>query len=1168
MKIKAFKMIAFGPFAGKELNFSETENGLHMVYGDNEAGKSTSLRALIALLYGFEHRVRDDWLHATNTLAVGGELALDSGETIRFTRFKRRKSDLIDEDTGEAFDQSRLNYYLAGMSKEDFKNAYGISHEALRRGVESVLASGGELGQTLFTAASGLNVLKDVLSGLEEKQSKLFTPRAQKASINAGIALLTEQRRKIREVATVHTQWKKISRELELLEDHKNRIEARLSELNTTIGIHTRYREALKIVSGLQQAEQELKALAEIPQLPEDFPQRRIQAQAAISESRQARDNLQDEINSITAQIEKISFDEKIIAGQELIESLAGEIQVHIKEASDSKTLQARIHQCNRDAEAGLKLLRQGLSLEALESLRLSKPAENTLRRLGSRYARLEQASDTADEELKGVDAQLESVRDQMTQIGQPADTGELQGCLERVSGLGNLEARLAEARSEAHLRHSRINKELDALGLWQGDMDAFEKLALPAEESMRRYAGRFEQLRLDLADLENQIQRNRKDVQAKRREYEEVTRNRELPDPGDLEATRELRDQGWRSVRSVWLRGAEPDHAFLSRFPEQSSLADAYEKSVRKADDMADILHTESQAIAVARTLQSQIAELEQARENTAQRRDEILEQQVQAVTRWQALWRPLGINALSPAEMIEWSGRANQIRRAAADYHEKAAKQVQLEMSLEKINADLRAAFNRLGIKVPKDISHAALVDLARRTIGVNETLARQRQELQLRIKDFGDRKNQILKQIEGINEARQVWSTQWEAAMLPLKLPGATKPEEAMDYIDALEAVFVKLDEGKAARQRIDAMERNRKAFQEKVQRASDRLAPQLNSLEPEKAAGVLKDILKDNLQRRQQFLLLETNLQKTRARLNREKEKMAGNEEVLRQLCAEASTSDPERLPEVERQSRQKRQVLDHAAATKERLAELAAGRPLPAFVQTVAGLDPDVTAAELEKAAMEKADLIKEREDLVAGIAVAQNELKRYDGQSRAAGLAVEAEGLVGRIQTDVTYYIKLRLASVVLARAIERYRKHNESPVLEAAGAYFQTLTSGSFAGLKADFNDRGDPVLKAVRASDNSALAIDALSDGTRDQMFLALRLGGLSRHVENGGSVPFIVDDVLVHFDNERSAAALQAMAGLAEKTQIIFFTHHAHLLDLARKAVPSGLLATYRL
>ena len=154
----------------------------------------------------------------------------------------------------------------------------------------------------------------------------------------------------------------------------------------------------------------------------------------------------------------------------------------------------------------------------------------------------------------------------------------------------------------------------------------------------------------------------------------------------------------------------------------------------------------------------------------------------------------------------------------------------------------------------------------------------------------------------------------------------------------------------------------------------------------------------------------------------------------------------------------------------------------------------------MTAAELEKAAVEKADLAKERENLVAGIAVARNELKQYDGRSRAAGLAVEAAGLTGRIQSDVDRYVKLRLASVVLAQAIERYRKHNESPVLEAAGGYFETLTGESFAGLKADFNEKGEPVLKAVRASDNSGLTVDALSDGTRDQMFLALRLGGLS--------------------------------------------------------------------
>ena len=134
--------------------------------------------------------------------------------------------------------------------------------------------------------------------------------------------------------------------------------------------------------------------------------------------------------------------------------------------------------------------------------------------------------------------------------------------------------------------------------------------------------------------------------------------------------------------------------------------------------------------------------------------------------------------------------------------------------------------------------------------------------------------------------------------------------------------------------------------------------------------------------------------------------------------------------------------------------------------------------------------------------------------------------------------------------------------------ILEAASNYFEMLSVGSFAGLKADFDDKGDPVLKAVRATDNTPLGISDLSDGARDQMFLALRLGALARHIQKSGSIPFIVDDVLVHFDDQRSFAALQALAGLAAKTQIIFFTHHKHLLALAAKAVPQQLLGTYKL
>ena len=1168
MKINAFNMLTFGPFTDKRLDFSQIENGLHLVYGDNEAGKSTSLRALIALLFGFEHIVQDDWRHPTNKLAVSGELALDNGDSLRFTRYKRRKNDLINDDTGQPLDQNVLIQFLAGKTKNDFKNAYGISHDSLRQGVESVLASGGELGQTLFTATSGLSMLKDIMAELIEKQSGLFAPRARKAAINAGISSLREQRKKIRQVSTNHTQWKKKKKELDQLEEKRQLVEGRLSDLSKTIGTYTRYRDALKHVTRLDQVEQDLASLDSVPELPDDFPQRRIQAQAAIKESQQAQQNLQSDMKLIGERLQSLPFDDTIVASQELIESIASEIKVHIKEVDDSKNLRAKIHQAKRDADASLKLLGQNLSVDTVASLRLSKPAENKLRKLVSQHDKLEQSAETTDKELRTVKAKLKKLQERLLQLGAPMATGELQGCLNRIAEQGNLELRLSEVGSKTNLIQKRIEKDLLALGLWSGDLEAFEQLALPTEESIRQYADRIGKLHEGITELDKEIHRTHLAIHNNQDDLDKTTQNKELPNPEDLQTQRNLRDQGWRSVRLVWLEGGNPDQGFLSHFREQTSLADAYEQSVYKADSTVDILRTEAEAVAMAQSLRTRIDDLKNTLQTLEQKHDALAKKHDNTLDQWQALWKPVGISPLTPAEMIEWSGRVVQLRRSAAEYREEVSKKEQLENVLNGINKDLMAAFGRLDRKVPEDIRHTGLVELARRTIKENDELVEQRKELDVRLQGFSDQKDQIVQQIDDITDAKRQWSEQWDSAMLPLNLNAETKPDEAMDFIDALDAVFEKLDEIKANQQRIDAMNRSLKGFSERVQDAVTQLAPQMGDLEPDKAAAELKKILNEHLERRQEYKLLEEEKRKKIDQAAKEKEKLAGNQEFIHQLCAEASTSDPEQLPEVERQSRQKSTILKDEAAVKERLSELAAGQPLGAFVENVRQQDPDVLSADLEKAEAEKADLKKSRENLVADIAVAQNELNQFNGQSQAAGLAVEADGLAGKIQSNVVHYAKLHLASAILAKAIERYRKHNESPVLEAASDYFRILTGDSFSGLRADFDDKGDSVLKAVRAADKAPLTIDALSDGARDQMFLALRLGGLSRHIENTGSMPFIVDDVLVHFDNERSTAALKAMAGLAEGTQIIFFTHHMHLMEIAKRSLPEQILRLYNL
>src|SRR4051812_16598814 len=112
----------------------------------------------------------------------------------------------------------------------------------------------------------------------------------------------------------------------------------------------------------------------------------------------------------------------------------------------------------------------------------------------------------------------------------------------------------------------------------------------------------------------------------------------------------------------------------------------------------------------------------------------------------------------------------------------------------------------------------------------------------------------------------------------------------------------------------------------------------------------------------------------------------------------------------------------------------------------------------------------------------------------------------------------------------------------------------FQQLTDGAFSGIDID-NEDGRDVLVAVRAV---AHRVDArlrvsllsdgmrtkgadkpqsgLSDGTRDQLFLALRLAGIAHHLKDREPVPLIVDDVLVNFDDARTKATLSCLVELA--------------------------------
>ena len=208
------------------------------------------------------------------------------------------------------------------------------------------------------------------------------------------------------------------------------------------------------------------------------------------------------------------------------------------------------------------------------------------------------------------------------------------------------------------------------------------------------------------------------------------------------------------------------------------------------------------------------------------------------------------------------------------------------------------------------------------------------------------------------------------------------------------------------------------------------------------------------------------------------------------------------------------------------------------------------------------------ELERVRTEIAEAIGGHQTDLKRMDGNGRAAEAQALVEHLLVVVRNDVDQYIRLRLASTVLKRSIERFRENSQGPVVDRAGAIFANITLGAFSGLRADYDDKGKVSLVGVRESSGQSVTVEGMSDGTCDQLYLALRVALLEAYLTDHEPIPFIVDDILIQFDDERAIASLKALAELSKKTQVIFFTHHEHLVQLARKHVDTNVQYTHRL
>jgi uncharacterized protein YhaN len=291
---------------------------------------------------------------------------------------------------------------------------------------------------------------------------------------------------------------------------------------------------------------------------------------------------------------------------------------------------------------------------------------------------------------------------------------------------------------------------------------------------------------------------------------------------------------------------------------------------------------------------------------------------------------------------------------------------------------------------------------------------------------------------------------------------------------------------------------------------------------------------------------------------------DRDRLAAETEI-EALMKKAAVLSADELEAAERRSTEAHNLDTRLAEIEERLRRT--GKPLDEFVaQGTEVQDEDLI---LEISQLEQSVEVGEqqRDEHNKKLAGLERDIEAMDGGAGAAEAAGEAEEALAQIAHLAVEYAQKRLMAILLNREIQRFAEENQGPILTRTSELFQRMTLKRYDGITSGFSENDQAILLCRRADDET-VDVEGLSDGTRDQLYLSLRLAALEHHMVQNESMPLVVDDVLVTFDDMRSSATLELMGELAGKSQILFFTHHQRLVELAREVIPEDRLAVHEL
>ena len=424
MRFQRLQIPAFGPFTNLDFRFPDQPGDLHVIYGANEAGKSSLLRAIRDLLFGIHGQSSDNFLHDYGDLRIKGELRNRAGAQLVVQRRKGNKNTLLKED-GAQLPDNALVPFLGSVDQTYFSAMFGLGSRELHEGAQQLLRGEGNMGNALFSASLGGTPVQKIVEALQQEAERLFKGNARvSVSIRPAATRYKELLKQSRDAVVNPETWDKLEKELAEAETAKQHLDVEISKLDLELQWISRCEDALPTVGRLSEEAQKLAQIPPMPDLANDFTPRAQAARQALSNAQAKVQGLAASIAKLRIQLQGCQTAPAVLAQADDIDQLHQDWGVFRDRKKSLTDARARLDGLEPLIRAGMLNLQLTGEFASLENHRPSSPVRLACEEAAGAL-RAVLAEQTADsDKAENLEIQITAQESELKSLPEPDLTG------------------------------------------------------------------------------------------------------------------------------------------------------------------------------------------------------------------------------------------------------------------------------------------------------------------------------------------------------------------------------------------------------------------------------------------------------------------------------------------------------------------------------------------------------------------------------------------------------------------------------------------------------------------------------------------------------------------------------------------------------------------------